>query len=559
MTQTLWLLSPELALLAAGLLALALDALRRPEAKRYLPTVAMAGLSGALIATASLWGRNLRLGATLAADGFALAVNIVALAALGLFVLVSAAAVERHPRQGAFYAALLLAALALCLLGAATDLVMLALACELFNVAAYVLTRLLRQGPRSDEAALKFFLYNALFTALWLYGLSWLYGLTGSTHLGRIAEAVQASEATLQTAFLPALILVTVGLTAKIAAAPFHQWAPDVYEGAPAPAAAFLAVAPVIAGSTALARLLLTALPANLQGLGVDWRTLLVTLAVLTMTAGNLVALWQQSVRRLLAYAGIAQAGYVLMGLAAASPAGVAAVLFALLAYALGTLGAFAALMAWTARGGSDEIAALAGMHRRAPDVAWPLLVCLLSLAGLPPLAGFLARLALFAAAVEAGSWWLAALGALGSVIGFAGYWKIVHAAFIAPAGQNDVLPPTTTPRPLAVALWVAVGGVLAAAVFAGSLLVLFQAGVRELDAPVTAASYCDKTCHQQTRTGVFAGSDAHKIRWWLQQLVLDLGDEGGQIGPVETQNRGWNAMAFDVGRNMLVMGIGNC
>jgi proton-translocating NADH-quinone oxidoreductase chain N len=482
----LWLLAPELALLAAGLLALALDALGKPEARRYLPSVAMAGLAGALVATASLWGRDLRLGAassatSLVADEFALAVNVVALAVLGLFVLVSAAAVQARPRQGAFYAALLLAALALCLLGAATDLVAFVLACELFSVAAYIIAGLLREGPRSDEAALKFFIYSALFTALLLYGLSWFYGLAGSTSLGRIAEAVRASEAALRPALLPALILVTVGLAAKIAAVPFHQWVPDVYEGAPAPVAAFLAVAPPIAGFTVLARLLLTALPADLQSLDVDWRTLLITLAVLTMAAGNLVALWQQNVKRLLAYAGIAQAGYVLVGLAAASPRGVAAMLFALLAYALGTLGAFAAVMAWAARGGSDAIADLAGMHRRAPEIAWPLLVCLLSLAGLPPLAGFFARMGLFSAAVEEGSWWLAAFGALNSVVGFACYWKIVHAAFIKPAGRDVIPPYAAAPRPLAVALWVAVIGVLAAFVFAGPLLALFEAAGRVL------------------------------------------------------------------------------
>jgi NADH-quinone oxidoreductase subunit N len=475
LNRALWLLAPELALLVAGLFALALDALRKPGTRRYLPTVATAGLAGALVATASLWGRDLRLGAVLVADEFALAANVVALAAMALFVLVSAAAVETRPRQGAFYAALLLAALALCLLGATADLVVLVLACELFGIAAYILARLLREGPRSDEAALKFFLYNALFTALLLYGLSWLYGLTGSTNLGRIAEAVRASEAALRPALLPALILVVVGLAVKVAAVPFHQWAPDVVEGAPAPVAAFLAVGPPIAGFTALARLLLNALPADLESLGVDWRTLLVTLAVLTMTAGNLVALWQQSVRRLLAYAGIAQAGYVLVGLAVALPRGVGAMLYALLVYALGTLGAFAAVMAWAARSGSDGIAGLAGMHRRAPEVAWPLLVCLLSLAGLPPLAGFLARTLLFSAAVDEGSWWLAAFGALSSVVGFACYWRVIHAAFIKSVGQNAILPHTTAPRPLMVALWVAVMGVLAAFVFAGSLLALFE------------------------------------------------------------------------------------
>ncbi len=472
-----WFFSPELALLAAALVALALDALRTREAKRYLPSVAMAGLCGALIATASLWGRDLHLGAPLVADEFALAVNLVALAALGLLVLVSAAAVEHHPRQGAFFAVLLLAALALCLLSAATDLVVLVLAYELFSIAAYLLAHLLRQDLRSDEAALKFFLYNVLFTALLLYGLSWFYGLVGSTDLDHIAEAARTSGDTLRPALLPALILVVLGLAAKTAAVPFHQWAPDMVEGAPAPVAAFLVVAPPIAGFTALARLLLTALPPG-ESLALDWRTLLVTLAVLTMTVGNLVALWQQSVRRLLAYTSIAQIGYVLVGLAAASPRGVASVLYALFAYALGTLGVFAGVMAWAARGSADEIGDFAGMHRRAPDVAWPWLVCLLSLVGLPPLAGFFSRLYLFSAAVEANSWWLAALGALGSVIGCACYWKIIRPAFL--IGRDDI-PTHTAPRPLIVALWVAVIGILAAAILADPLLALFEVAGRML------------------------------------------------------------------------------
>lgn len=478
MNRALWLFSPELALLMAGLLVLVLDALRDESGtKRYLPSVAMAGLCGALIATASLWGHDLHLGATWVADEFALSVNLVALTTLGLLVLISAAAVEHHPCQGAFFAALLLAALALCLLSATTDLVVLVLAYELFSVAAYILARLLRQDPRSEEAALKFLLYNALFTAFLFYGLSWLYGLTGSADLGRIAVTVRASEMALRPTLLPALILVVVGLVAKTAAVPFHRWAPDVYEGSPAPVAAFLAVALPIAGLTASARLLLTALPTD-ESIALDWRTLLITLAVLTMTVGNLVALWQHNVRRLLGYTSVAQIGYVLVGLAAASPRGVASVLYALFAYALSTLGALAGMMAWATRGSADEIADFTGMHRRAPQVAWPWLVCLLSLAGLPPLAGFFSRLYLFSAAVEADSWWLAALGALSSVIGCACYWKLIRPTFL--IGRDDV-PTYKAPRPLIVALWVAVIGILAAAILADPLLALFEAAGRML------------------------------------------------------------------------------
>ncbi|MEE9615390.1 MAG: NADH-quinone oxidoreductase subunit N, partial [Anaerolineae bacterium] len=324
LVETLWLLSPELVLLLAGLLVLGLDALRpHQEEKRRLPYVTLAGLGGALIATISMWGCHARVLYVLSCDGFALVVKMFALVAVGLIVLLSDAYVRAHSRhQGKFYALLLFSALAICLLGAAVNLIAIFLAFDLLSITSYILTGYLRDDRRSTEAAIKYFIYGAALSATMLYGMSWLYGATGSTDLSAIAAALGDTESALRAVVLPALIMMMAGFACKMAAVPFHQWAPDAYEGAPTPVAAFLSVGPTLAGFALLVRVSLTALPASLENLAVDWRVLLMAMAVLTMTAGNLVALWQTNVKRLLAYSSIAQAGYALIGVVAASEAG---------------------------------------------------------------------------------------------------------------------------------------------------------------------------------------------------------------------------------------------
>jgi NADH-quinone oxidoreductase subunit N len=478
--QTLWLLSPELNLLLAGVLILVLDhVLAYQHRKRWLPTVALAGLAGAFVATVTLWDCDTRLLSVLSCDNFALAIKAIVLVAMALIVFIADFAVQaRAGHRGVFYALLMLSALAICLLGAAVDLTVIVLAFELLNVSSYILVGILRGEPRSSEAAIKYFLYGAVLTGVMLYGLSWFYGVTGSTDLSDIAQALAESEAGLRTVILPALILVIGGIAFKVAAAPFHQWMPDVCEGMSMPAVVLLSVAPVIAGFAGLTRVLLTALPTELKILAVDWRTLLITLAALTMTVGNLVALWQQNVRRLLSYFSIAQAGYILVGVAAASPLGTTAVLFALAAYVLSILGAFTAIVALSKHTGSDAIGSYVGMHERAPELVWPLLLCLLSLAGIPPTAGFVSRLYLFSAAIKAGLLWLAVVGVLNSVVSLACVWKIIRPVFLIrpPVEERVTLSPVLT-----VALGVAVVGVFATVIFANPLLVLFQAAAQAL------------------------------------------------------------------------------
>jgi NADH-quinone oxidoreductase subunit N len=407
-------------------------------------------------------------------DAFALVVKMVALVAIGVVILVSDAYMRVRGRyQAEFYALLLFSALAICLLGGANNLIMIFLAFDFLSITSYILTGYLRDDQCATEAAIKYFLYGAALSAVMLYGMSWVYGLTGSTDLSDIAAFLRESENTLRPVILPALIFVAAGFAFQIGAVPFHQWAPDAYEGAPTPATAFLSVGPMIGGFAVILRVMLTALPVDLGILSMDWRALLMAMATLTMTAGNLVALWQQNVKRLLAYSSIAQAGYMLIGVVAASPRGVTATWLYLIAYALSNLGAFAAVIAFSNQTGSDAIEDYAGLSKRAPALALALIICLLSLGGVPLTAGFIGKLYLFSAALEKGLLWLAVVGVLNGVISLSYYWKIIRAMYIVPAQTEE---PLRTSPTLAVALGMTVASVLVVGIFPGPLLALIQA-----------------------------------------------------------------------------------
>jgi len=472
--QTLWLLSPELALLLAGLLVMGLDALHpHHEDKRWPPYVALAGLGVALIATVTLWGCDTEVLYVLSCDGFALIVKAVALVAVGFVVLLSDVYIRAHTRfQGEFYALLLFAAMAICLLGGASNLIMVFLAFDFLSIVSYILTGFLRDDRRSAEAAVKYFLYGAALSALMLYGMSWFYGLTGSTDLATIASQLMKMGSSTRVIALPALVLMMAGFGFKIGAVPFHQWAPDAYEGAPTPVTAFLSVGPKVGGFAVILRVLLTAIPLQLGDLAMDWHALLLAVSVVTMTVGNLVALWQTNIKRLLAYSSIAQAGYVLIGVVAASPRGVSAVLLYLAAYLFANLGVFAAVIAFSNQTGSDSVEDYAGLSKRAPAVALVMIVCLLSLTGIPPTAGFVGKLWLFSAAIERGLVWLAVVGVLNGVISLGYYWTIMRAMYFAPAEDDERL--ITSPA-VGVALGVGLVGVLVVGVFPNVLVPLIE------------------------------------------------------------------------------------
>jgi len=479
--QTLWLLSPELALLLTSLIVLVPSLIHpRQEQRRWPPYVALIGLGAALVATTTLWGCDTRVLAVLSCDALAVTLKCIALGATVILVLTANTYTRTHTRhRGTFYAMVLFSALAMCLLSGATNLVLILLALDLLNVASYVLISYQADDPRSTEAAIKFFLYNATLSAVFLYGLSWLYGLTGSTDLNGIAAVVREQENTLRPAMLPALIFVGAGFALKVGAVPFHQWVPDAYEGTPTPIAAFLSVGPMIGGLTVVSRVLLTALPPDLEILAMDWRTLLMAIATLTMTVGNLVALWQHNTERLLAYSSIAQGGAMLIGVITASRRGLTAMLLCLIAYLLANLGAFAAATVFSSQAGSQASGTVedyAGLSKRAPALAFGLLVCLFSLGGVPLTAGFTGKLYLLSAAMEEGLLWLAIVGATVSIMSLACYWKIIRAMYIAPPQTEARL--TVSPT-LGMALGLAVVGVLAIGIFPDPLLELLQAAAQ--------------------------------------------------------------------------------
>jgi NADH-quinone oxidoreductase subunit N len=484
-SQILGLL-PQLVLLLTGLLVLALDLIWGEERKGWLAYVTLLGLACTLVATVTLWYRQeLILEGVFAVDPFALFFQIVAVLVTTLVVLTSLGYFEgRTPYRGEFYSLLLFASLAITLMAAATDLVMVYISIEMLSITSYVLTGFLREDRKSNEAAIKYFLYGAAASAAMLYGMSFLYGATGSTNLAQIATTLSAGEMTsassvepgsLSWLVLSSVVLLLVGFGFKVSAVPFHQWAPDVYEGAPTPFTAFLSVGSKAAGFAVLMRVFLTALP----DFNVDWVALVAALSVVTMTLGNLVAIFQKNIKRMLAYSSIAQAGYILIGLVCWDPGqpagefgGISGVLLYLLAYLFTNLGAFTVVIAVERATGSNDISDYAGLMRRSPWLAVALFIFFLSLVGIPPTGGFLGKLLIFSAAIRLQYYALAIIGVINGVISLYYYYGVLRQAFFSP--PRDETPIVASPS-LRVALAVALVMTIGIAIFAQPFIELAQ------------------------------------------------------------------------------------
>lgn len=334
-----------------------------------------------------------------------------------------------HPllsKRGEAYLLLLAATLGMCLMASASDLVMLYLAIETTSIPLYVLAGFFLNEQDSTEAGFKYLFFGALTSAVMLYGLSLLFGLAGTTALAALGEKFASGQLSLQVAW-GILALVTVGLAFKVSVAPFHFWAPDVYQGAPTAVTGFLSTASKAAGFAVLLRLFLMAFPSA----QIPWPLLLAILAALTMTIGNLLALPQTNLKRLLAYSSIAHAGYILIGVVAATELGMTSVIFYLIVYLLTNLAAFGILMALGKVLGSDEVTAYNGLSRRSPWLALAMLVAFLSLAGMPPFGGFVAKVFVFAAGVEAGYIWLVFVGVLNSIVGLYYYLNVMKYVYL--------------------------------------------------------------------------------------------------------------------------------
>jgi NADH-quinone oxidoreductase subunit N len=377
-------------------------------------------------------------------------------------------------RRGDFFAVLIVSVIGASLASAAADLIMVFLALETLSITLYLLAGFLRDEERSIEAGLKYFLFGAFASAISLYGLSLVYGFTGETNLYRLGSQI-ATGGLNDAPVLVALGLVATGFGFKISAVPFHFWTPDVYEGAPTPITAFLSTASKAASFALLLRFLLAVFPPADLVVAVDggkvvdysqfWVQLLAVLSAVSMTLGNVLALVQSNIKRLLAYSTIAHAGYILMGVAAISTDtsgdGAAAVAFYLFMYVLSNTLAFGVVILFANATGSDEIAGLGGLSRRNPWLALAMTIALLSLAGIPPAAGFVGKFLLFRAAVDAGMAWLALLGVINVIIGLYYYLVIVKVMYVDPVPEDDSGDPIPVTTPYTWALGISTAGVL--------------------------------------------------------------------------------------------------
>lgn len=442
--ETVILLSPELLLLFWALLVLGLDLLFK-KAKDSLAYLALAGLAPAIGAAVYLLLQGIDqslLFDMVRVDAYALYFKIIACLASGLVILASMEYMKARTRyRSEFYGLLLLATLAMSLMAASTNLIMIYLSIEFMSLTSYVLVGYFRDDPRSTEGGLKYFLFGAITSALMLYGMSLIYGATGTTDLQEIATSLATMQAFISpTRFLilPAILFMLAGFGFKIALVPFHQWSPDAYEGAPTPVATLLSVGPKAMGFAILIRVLLTALPL----FQIDWVAILMGISIVTMTLGNLTAMRQSNIKRMLAYSSIAQMGYVLIGLVSVGPfsVGINGVLLYLLAYLFTNAGAFIAVIAFSHVTNSDEIADYAGLVRRAPALAAVMVVFFMSLAGLPPTAGFVGKLFVFGSAVQAEYYYLAIIGVLNSVVSVVYYFNVVRQMFFLPPPVEERL-----------------------------------------------------------------------------------------------------------------------
>lgn len=417
---------PEILLLLLVTVVMTVDVFLPEERKRILGIINVAGLA-AILVVAIVWRpeTELALGGMIRSDLTALLFRGIFIAAAAIVSLISMD-FEHLKQDGEYYALVVIAAMGLGLMAAANDLIMLYLAMELTSITQYLLVGYLRDTPRSSEAGMKYFLFGAVTSTVMLYGLSLLYGFTGQTNYSAVAAGLNSVDG---PPVLVAIILIAVGFGFKVAAVPFHFWTPDVYEGAPTPITGYISVASKAAGFAVLMRVFNVVFPVPFQHS--EWVNLVETLAIVTMTLGNVLAIPQRNMKRLLAYSSIAQAGYILIGVAAATRLGIAASIFYLGTYMLTNLAAFSTVIIVANKTGGDEVKDFAGLGRRSPYVGLLMMLALLSLAGVPPLAGFFGKFYVFQAAVGAGLVRLAIIGVLNAIVGLYYYLTIVKVMFV--------------------------------------------------------------------------------------------------------------------------------
>ena len=462
MAEALRQLRPELLVLGAALLVILVDLVQPRGGRRWQGWLSGALAAGLVVVLAGEWSHLARPVAlwdgVVVIDRLGLIFKLTFLLGVAVTAIGSADyAADRFRHVGEYYGLRFFSALGMMLMASAGDLLTLYLGIELTTLSLYVLVSFNKDRPRSGEAGLKYLILGATASAIYIYGVSLIYGSAGTTlfaallqDMGRFGE--------LTPGMMVGGAMVLAALAFKVAAVPFHMWAPDVYQGAPTPVTAFLSTASKAAGFVALIRVFFGPVGAS----GESWMPLVMLLAALSMVVGNLLAIPQRNIKRMLAYSGIAQAGYALVGLAAVSPAGARAgalaTSFFLFQYLFTNLGAFLIVSLVGESGGDDEIQSYNGLSRRNPLLAFAMLLLLLSLGGIPPLSGFWGKLFVFRAAIQNGQYGLVLIGVLASVVSLYYYLMVARAMYIEPEGERQ---PVRTSVGVAVAVVICLAMVL--------------------------------------------------------------------------------------------------
>jgi NADH-quinone oxidoreductase subunit N len=388
----------------------------------------------------------------------------ISLLVIGLVILISLGYKPFSDEDaGEYYFLLLAAAVAMMVASSSNNLMMIYISLEAISLISYMLTAFLKRNPFSSEAALKYFLFGALATGVMLYGISFIYGLFGTTDLSVISGAINTGSAN-SIAAAVALLLVFAGLSFKCALVPFHMWVPDAYQGAPTPITAFLSSGPKIIGFAILVRVFLK----NFFPLFTNWADIAQAVAIITMTAGNIIAINQEDIKRMLGYSSIAQAGYILIGFVVGTSLGIQAVMYYIIAYVLMNIGAFGCVVLVSNSIKSDSIEEYSGLAKREPVLAFTLTIFLLSLAGIPPLAGFFGKFLVFAAAIQSKYYLLAVAGVVNSILAIYYYVKVIKFMYL-----HEPRTMLKEPKPLSIklALIIALIGVLIIGLFPGPFL----------------------------------------------------------------------------------------
>jgi len=473
------IIAPELILSAFGLAILLVGAFVSGRKNELLGYISLCGIIIALISTVTLMDSSVRgFSNMIAADGFGVFFKIVFLIIAGLTVLISIGYTQRFDIAiGEYYALILFATVGMMVMAAGTSLLTIFLGLETMSISIYVLAGIIRGDRKSIESAMKYFILGAFATGFMLYGMALIYGSTGSIILEEISTFFTSKPELLRSPMvIIAIGLLTIGFGFKVAAVPFHMWTPDVYEGAPTSITAFMATGVKAAGFAGFVRVFFSAL----QAYQPDWVAIMWILAVATMTVGNVVAIAQDNMKRMLAYSSIAHAGYILVAFVAGNDLGTASILFYLLVYAFMNIGAFSIVILLGKKGEENVmISDYAGIGFKYPLLGVSMTIFLLSMAGIPPLGGFMGKFYVFSAAVKAKYYWLAIIGVLNSAVSVYYYLRVtVFMYFREPEREITGL---TFSLASVIAVIISVGGILYTGIFPASIFTLARRSIETL------------------------------------------------------------------------------